>query len=32
VFAINRQGVIAARLEGAFGMNELRQAIQAALA
>jgi len=31
VFAINRQGVVAARLEGAFGLNELRQAIQAAL-
>jgi hypothetical protein len=31
VFAINRQGVVAARLEGAFGVNELRHAIQAAL-
>ncbi len=31
VFTINRQGVIAARLEGAFGLNELRQAINAAL-
>jgi len=31
VYAINRQGVIAARLEGAFGLSELRQAIQAAL-
>ena len=31
VFAINRRGVVAARLEGAFGLNELRQAIQAAL-
>ena len=31
VFAINKQGVIAARLEGAFGVNELRQAIDAAL-
>jgi hypothetical protein len=31
VFAINRQGVVVARLEGAFGVNELRQAIQAAL-
>jgi hypothetical protein len=31
VFAINRQGVVVARLEGAFGLNELRQAIQAAL-
>jgi hypothetical protein len=31
VFAINKQGVVAARLEGAFGVNELRQAIEAAL-
>jgi hypothetical protein len=31
VFAINRRGVVAARLEGAFGVNELREAIQAAL-
>jgi hypothetical protein len=31
VFAINRRGVVVARLEGAFGLNELRQAIQAAL-
>jgi hypothetical protein len=31
VFAINKQGVVVARLEGAFGTNELRQAIQAAL-
>jgi hypothetical protein len=31
VFAINRRGIVAARLEGAFGLNELRQAIQAAL-
>ncbi len=31
VFTINRQGIIAARLEGAFGLNELRQAIEAAL-
>jgi hypothetical protein len=31
VFTINRQGIVAARLEGAFGLNELRQAIQAAL-
>jgi hypothetical protein len=30
-FAINRRGVIVARLEGAFGLNELRQAIQTAL-
>lgn len=31
LFTINRQGVIAARLEGAFGVNEFRQAVQAAL-
>jgi hypothetical protein len=31
LFTINRRGVIAARLEGAFGINEVRQAIQAAL-
>jgi hypothetical protein len=31
LFTINRQGVIAARLEGAFGLNEARQALQAAL-
>ena len=31
LFAINRQGKIVARLEGAFGTNELTQAIQAAL-
>jgi hypothetical protein len=31
LFAINRQGKIVARLEGAFGTNELNQAIQAAL-
>ena len=31
LFTINRHGVIAARLEGAFGVNELRQALQAAL-
>jgi hypothetical protein len=30
-FAIDRRGVIVARLEGAFGVNELRQALQAAL-
>ncbi len=30
-FAIDRRGVIAARLEGAFGVNELRAALQAAL-
>ena len=31
LFAINRHGVIVARLEGAFGTTELRQALQAAL-
>jgi hypothetical protein len=31
LFTVNRQGVIAARLEGAFGVNEVRQALQAAL-
>jgi hypothetical protein len=31
LFAINRQGVIVSRLEGAFGVQELRQALQAAL-
>jgi hypothetical protein len=31
LFAINKQGAIVARLEGAFGVNELRQALQAAL-
>ena len=31
LFAINRQGVIVARLEGAFGINELRAALEAAL-
>ncbi len=31
LFAINRAGVIVARLEGAFGVNELRAALQAAL-
>lgn len=31
VFTINRQGIVVARLEGAFGLNELRQAVQAAL-
>jgi hypothetical protein len=31
LFTINRRGVIAARLEGAFGVNELRQALDAAL-
>jgi hypothetical protein len=31
LFTINRRGVIAARLEGAFGVNEVTQALQAAL-
>jgi hypothetical protein len=31
LFAVNRRGVIVARLEGAFGVNELRQALEAAL-
>jgi hypothetical protein len=31
LFTINRQGVITARLEGAFGTTELRQALEAAL-
>ena len=31
LFTINRQGLVAARLEGAFGVNELRQALEAAL-
>jgi hypothetical protein len=31
LFAINRHGVIVARLEGAFGTTELRQALEAAL-
>ena len=31
LFTINRKGVIAARLEGAFGLNEFSQAVQAAL-
>jgi hypothetical protein len=31
LFTINKHGVIAARLEGAFGVNALRQALQAAL-
>jgi hypothetical protein len=31
LFAINRKGIIVARLEGAFGTTELRQALQAAL-
>jgi hypothetical protein len=32
LFTVNRRGVIAARLEGAFGIRELRRAIEAALA
>ena len=31
LFTINRQGVITSRLEGAFGVNEVRQALQSAL-
>ena len=31
LFVVNRQGKIVARLEGAFGTNEVTQAIQAAL-
>jgi hypothetical protein len=31
LFTINRRGLVAARLEGAFGVNELRQALEAAL-
>ena len=31
LFTVNRQGVIAARLEGSYGVNEFRQALQAAL-
>jgi len=31
LFTINRSGVIVARLEGAFGINELRQALETAL-
>jgi hypothetical protein len=31
LFTISRQGLITARLEGAFGVNEARQALQAAL-
>jgi hypothetical protein len=30
LFTINRNGVIAARLEGAFGINAFRQALKAA--
>jgi len=31
LFTINRQGIITARLEGAFGVNEARQALESAL-
>lgn len=31
LFTVNRQGVITARLEGAFGVNEFTQALEAAL-
>jgi hypothetical protein len=31
LFTIDRHGTIAARLEGAFGLNEARQALEAAL-
>src|SRR5579875_210156 len=31
LFTVNRQGVITARLEGAFGINEARAALEAAL-
>jgi hypothetical protein len=31
LFTINRQRIITARLEGTFGVNEARQALQAAL-
>lgn len=31
LFTINKKGVIAARIEGPFGVNELRQALEAAL-
>jgi hypothetical protein len=31
LFAVNRRGVIVGRLEGAFGVTELRQALEAAL-
>lgn len=31
LFTINREGVIAARLEGSIGVNEFRQALEAAL-
>jgi hypothetical protein len=31
LFTVNRRGIIAARLEGAFGVNEVKQALEAAL-
>jgi hypothetical protein len=31
LFTVNRKGVIAARLEGSFGVNAFRQALEAAL-
>jgi hypothetical protein len=31
LFTINRRGVIAARIEGAFGIDEARQALKAAV-
>ena len=31
LFTINRQGIIAARLEGSFGVNEFKRALEAAL-
>ncbi len=31
LFTVNRRGIIAARLEGAFGVNAMRQALEAAL-
>ena len=31
LFTVNRSGVIAARVQGAFGINEARQAVEAAL-
>jgi hypothetical protein len=31
LFTVNRRGLIAARLEGAFGVNAVRSALEAAL-
>jgi hypothetical protein len=31
LFTVNRRGIIAARLEGSFGLNEVRRALEAAL-